>query len=299
MDGDNAALASLQLENQTVARVTAQSDDGTVNEFALTAGAQPGADFADGALDSQMALSSGAEVAYRDVEGGRQEYRARLALTSPSIPLTLTVAWQPGAPDVTIQAATLYDARTGMFTALLPSDRGHFRLAHSGDVKVYENVDVAPRAYLAHQVIPATSPEESLAQMHQANADLSDAAIVEGLDALQSNAHSGDRAEVIVYEVEKVVIQVKSEEPALLVLTDAYYPGWRASVDDEPAPIYPTNHLLRGVAIPPGEHIVTFEFAPTSWRNGRLWSALGALIFVAIVGLLILRRIRSRPESGV
>ncbi len=43
----------------------------------------------------------------------------------------------------------MVDARTGMFLALLPSDRGRFRLAHSGDVKVYENLDVG-RAYLVH-----------------------------------------------------------------------------------------------------------------------------------------------------
>ena len=40
---------------------------------------------------------------------------------------------------------TLIDARTGMFTPLLPSDRGRFRLVHSGDVKIYENLDVLPR----------------------------------------------------------------------------------------------------------------------------------------------------------
>ncbi len=92
-------------------------------------------------------------MAYRDVEGGRQEYRVSLELPTILTPVAITLTWQPDAPPITVQAATLVDARTGMFTALLPSDRGRFELTHSGDVKIYENLDLLPRAYLVHTVV--------------------------------------------------------------------------------------------------------------------------------------------------
>ena len=75
----------------------------------------------------------------------------------------------PGLP-VVVQAATLVDARTGMFVPLLPSDRGRFQLAHSGDVKIYENLDVQPRAYLAAQAAAAPNATAALTWL-AANSD--------------------------------------------------------------------------------------------------------------------------------
>ena len=104
-----------------------------------------------------MAAASGAVVAYRDLDGGRQEYRVRLKLDRPTTPQAIDVRRLDDRVGVVIQAATLYDERTRMFSALLPSDRGPFRLAHSGDVKIYENLDLQPRAHLVASTLPASN----------------------------------------------------------------------------------------------------------------------------------------------
>ena len=98
---------------------------------------------------------------------------------------------------------------------------------------------------------------------------------------------------------EAITVQVRSEEAAFLVLADAYYPGWTATIDDAPTLVYATNDLLRGVAVPPGEHIVTFAFTPSGWRNGLWLSGAGALILLLLSALLLLRRIRTRLQSDV
>ncbi|MEZ4835425.1 MAG: hypothetical protein R2873_26125 [Caldilineaceae bacterium] len=98
--------------------------------------------FADPVLDS--AAASGAVVAFRDVENGRQEYLARLVLNRPTRVDELRFTHAGDAP-VTIQAVTLIDERTQTFQPLLASDKGRFRLVHSGDVKIYEALDVRPR----------------------------------------------------------------------------------------------------------------------------------------------------------
>jgi uncharacterized membrane protein YfhO len=66
------------------------------------------------------------------------------------------------------------------------------------------------------------------------------------------------------------------------VLSDAYYPGWEATVDGAPAPILPTNVLFRGVPVPAGEHTVVFTFAPRSWRQG-LWAGTAGLLLWLLV----------------
>lgn len=281
VEGDAAALATMADTAHPVAQLEVIGRRGETERFTLTAGGAPGAQFADGALDSAMAARAGAVVAYRDVEGGRQEYRARLPLSAPMEVAELRLTAAPGDVTLTVQAATLYDARSKMFSALLPSDRGRFRLEHSGDVKVYRNLDVTPRAYLAGALAAVTDQEAALDLLRTQAGRVT---VVEGaLDGAQP-AGPGDRAEIVAYAPERVEIVTHSAAPALLVLSDSFYPGWRASVTGAPAPIKVVNGLFRGVVVPPGEQRVIFTFAPSGWRAGLWLAGSGALLLLVLLG---------------
>ncbi|MEX2015669.1 MAG: YfhO family protein [Candidatus Hydrogenedentales bacterium] len=80
--------------------------------------------------------------------------------------------------------------------------------------------------------------------------------------------------------------------PAVLVLAEAWYPGWTASVNAAPAPVFPVNVAFRGVALPAGEHHVVLAFEPDSVALGLQISA-GAAAFV-LLGLLLLPILRAR-----
>lgn len=286
VDGDPAALAALTGTAQAVAQLDVVGRNGAIEHFTLTAGGAPGAHFADGAIHSPMAVQSGAVVAYRDIEGGRQEYRVRLPLTTPLEVAELRLSAAPGdvglGVGLIVQAATLYDARSGMFSALLPSDRGRFRLEHSGDVKVYRNLDVTPRAYLAAELATVDNQEAALAKLR---AEAGRITIVEGsLDGAQP-AGPGDSAEIVAYAPERVEIVTHSAAPALLVLSDSFYPGWTATIAGAPAPIKAVNGLFRGVVVPAGEQRVIFTFTPTGWRSG-LWLAGGGVsLWLMLLGV--------------
>lgn len=281
VEGDAAALATMTDTAHPVAQLEVIGRRGETERFTLTAGGAPGAQFADGALDSAMAARAGAVVAYRDVEGGRQEYRARLPLSAPMEVAELRLTAAPGGVTLTVQAATLYDALSKMFSALLPSDRGRFRLEHSGDVKVYRNLDVTPRAYLAGALAAVTDQEAALDLLRTQAGRVT---VVEGaLDGAQP-AGPGDRAEIVAYAPERVEIVTHSAAPALLVLSDSFYPGWRASVTGAPAPIKVVNGLFRGVVVPPGEQRVIFTFAPSGWRAGLWLAGSGAILLLVLLG---------------
>ncbi len=295
VDGDAAVLAAAGDQLATVATLEVIDSAGQTSRFPVTAGGAPGAHFADGALDSPMAAQAGSVVAYRDIEGGRQEYRARIALPAPATIAALRLVPEAGPLGLVVQAATLYDARTGMFAALLPSDRGRFQMEHSGDVKVYRNLDNRPRAYLAGDVVAVSNVDEAMAVL-QANAG--NETVVEGLDGAVEPAAADDRAEITAYGPELVTVHTQSARPALLVLSDSYYPGWSATVDGAPAPILATTALFRGVVVPAGSHEVIFEFTPSGWAAGLWLAALGGLFLVlAFGGALWLRR--RRPAGGV
>jgi len=83
------------------------------------------------------------------------------------------------------------------------------------------------------------------------------------------------------YQATKVVVSGKSKEPGVLVLSDVDYPGWIVTVDGEKAEMFPTNIVGRGVFLPAGEHVVTFEYRPWLLWIGMLVSSITWLGVIA------------------
>jgi uncharacterized membrane protein YfhO len=81
----------------------------------------------------------------------------------------------------------------------------------------------------------------------------------------------------------------------VLVLTDTWYPGWKAKVDGREVPVERVDYTLRGVPIGAGAHTVEFTYEPLSWRIGWIVSAL-ALAGLAVVLAVGLRRRRDHAE---
>ena len=77
----------------------------------------------------------------------------------------------------------------------------------------------------------------------------------------------------------------------ILVLADAYYPGWVVTVNGEPGDILRADYLLRGVYLPAGVHEVIFRYRPASFRWGIALSAIGVALAVAgLAGSRLARR---------
>ena len=111
-------------------------------------------------------------------------------------------------------------------------------------------------------------------------------------------AGSGGQVEVTRYRPEQVDLSVTAPAGGLsaLVLNDAWYPGWSATLDGAPVPIRHANLLARGVLVPPGTHRVRFTFpVPVSLEVGAGVS-LGS-IATALLLLLVGRR-SSRATVG-
>ena len=82
------------------------------------------------------------------------------------------------------------------------------------------------------------------------------------------------QARIVSWRPDRVRVEVQSPYPGLLILHEAYYPGWVAEVDGQPARIVRTNVLFRGVEVSDGRHIIEFRFEPFSFSNLRA-AALG------------------------
>lgn len=87
----------------------------------------------------------------------------------------------------------------------------------------------------------------------------------------------------IAYQEQSVVTRVQTSAPAILVLTDTWYPGWIARVDGKDSPIYRANYTFRAVVVPQGEHEVVFSYEPFSVRLGLIISIVCVALWVFMV----------------
>jgi hypothetical protein len=83
-------------------------------------------------------------------------------------------------------------------------------------------------------------------------------------------------AEVFRYEPNRVDVRTKAGSPSVLVLGENHYPGWRAYLDGRAVEVLRVNYALRGVAVPAGEHEVSFRYRPGSALAGLVVSLLTA-----------------------
>jgi hypothetical protein len=75
----------------------------------------------------------------------------------------------------------------------------------------------------------------------------------------------------------------RTSGPAILVLSQIYYPGWRAAIDGKEVPVAKVDCALMGIVAPEGEHAITFFFRPRSFRTGTVLSSISLLVLLACV----------------
>ena len=131
-----------------------------------------------------------------------------------------------------------------------------YRLAfEEGQTKIYENLNVLPRAFFVSSVVTAKDKSDAIEKMFT-DMDFSKTAVVE--DSGFSNQFSVGKSTIIDYSDNEVIVQTDNQESGFLVLLDSFYPTWKAKIDGKDTKIFITNYNFRGIAVPAGKHTVRF-----------------------------------------
>ncbi len=97
---------------------------------------------------------------------------------------------------------------------------------------------------------------------------------------------------------ERVRIEAESAQDGLLVVNDAWWPGWTASVDGRPVPIWRADAVVRAVPWPAGRHALEMRYDPPEVRTGLLVSGAAAAVLLLVVLAPVLRRRRRAGDAG-
>ena len=294
-----AGLAAGQpvVDGTPVAQVVVTGTEGTVFSAELRAGEHT----AEGRYEPGRVAHRQAQVGHhwRD-DGQGSDYIAVLDLGRRLQPGSVSIRSLLPGQAVHLRGLTLIDEKTGTSRNL--SIDPAYRLVHSGDVKIYQNLEVLPRAFGLYQALAAPGDEAALSLLRDPATDPArQVVLAEGEVAWppESPPETPPTVRLSSYEAEEVRLEADLEAPGYVVLTDAYYPGWEAEVDGRPAPILQADIYFRAVALDAGHHEVVFRYRPPGVRLGLAISG-GAVLAVLLAGMALAAsgRARSGRYSG-
>lgn len=131
------------------------------------------------------------------------------------------------------------------------------KVFQEGKTIVYENKNVLPRAFFVESLRKASSSQEAISVMFDNAFDVSRHAVVENIEKTNFEFSTGS-VKITQYQDNKVVIETENKGTGFLVLTDTYYPTWKAKIDGKNATIIRADYNFRGIIIPRGSRTIVF-----------------------------------------
>lgn len=173
-----------------------------------------------------------------------------------------------------------------------PTVPGLVEAYRDADVTVYQNPGAFPRAFLTGAIEVRADQPALFAALAAATADeLRRTAFVTpvDLDRLGPRAAAIPRtiqgapagsASIVQDDPDQVAVDVEATSPGVLVLADAWSPGWVAEVDGRRAPIAQVDGALRGIAVDAGSRRVVYRYAPGFTAVGAIGAAIALVLLV-------------------
>ncbi|MGC8882292.1 MAG: hypothetical protein ACP5UT_05610 [Bryobacteraceae bacterium] len=136
-------------------------------------------------------------------------------------------------------------------------------------VRVWERADVLPRVFFVYEAEPLADRRQAAGVLYAIRGQIGQKTFLPGPVPALERCPAPGSARIVEYTPLIVRIQAETSCRGMLVLTDAWYPGWRAAVDGRSAVIHEAYAAVRGVVVEAGRHTVEFRYRPAS----VLWGA--------------------------
>jgi len=155
-----------------------------------------------------------------------------------------------------------------------------------GPLAVYRHSDPLPRAWLVTRARTVPDPAAALAALQDTDFNPAQEVILLDGQVPPDFTAAGDgplgSVRITAYGPNELRLEVESSGPAYLVLSEVWYPGWRATVNGTEAPVLRANYGLRSVPVPDGKATVRLWFAADRFRLGGLAGLLGLVLLLAV-----------------
>lgn len=146
--------------------------------------------------------------------------------------------------------------------------------------EIYKNKKAHPRTIVTSDFIVEKNDKKILQTLFSNSFEAKKQVIIEKDPEIKSSKTEGT-ATITHYSATEIEITTQSTKSAILVISDIYYPGWNAYVNEEKKDILRADYTLRGVVVPEGETKVKIKYEPQSFTNGLILAGLGLVTITA------------------
>lgn len=167
------------------------------------------------------------------------------------------------------------------------------------EVNLYVLPDPLPRAYVVHDAMVIPDDARALRTVLSPQFDPGTTAVLDRPPAIAPSGRKA-RSPATVRDLapDRLHVETTLSEPGVLILSEVYYPGWRATVNGQPVEILRAHHTLRGVALPAGTHSLELVFDPLTVKVGLAISGATVVLALGTLGALAIGRLRRQPLTS-
>jgi Bacterial membrane protein YfhO/6-pyruvoyl-tetrahydropterin synthase related domain len=165
---------------------------------------------------------------------------------------------------------------------------------------LYENRESFGRCKLFHDYVVALDHDHALQMTHVFAEGWKTRVILEADPGIEKNPAAdtiGEKAEILSYDPNKIVISTKLNSDGLLYLADCYYPAWKAYVDGEKTEIILANSTFRVVPLKAGEHMVEFKYQSETFKQASLMTGSSMLFVIIVIAFNLYIHFKRRKDT--
>ncbi|MBD3169601.1 MAG: YfhO family protein [candidate division Zixibacteria bacterium] len=169
------------------------------------------------------------------------------------------------------------------------------------NVYLNQNKLVLPRARVVFQYEVIEDTEEAQRRARSREFDYRNSVVLDkepGIDTPQDSAAYVE-AKITNDIINNYDVQVKMDKPGILILSENYYPAWKATINDKPVDILLADGNFMAIPVEAGEHTVHIEFDSDYYNYSSLITRLTWLLYLgtAVYFLVINRRQRGKNNE--
>ena len=142
-------------------------------------------------------------------------------------------------------------------------------------LKVYANPGAFPRVWSVHETRAITSEDDIVKELAAPRAELERREFQFGVPPALETCAGPDGVQLVRRGSARVVIDADMKCRGMVIAGETFFPGWKATVDGNPAPIHEAYSMLRGVVVEAGRHRIEMVYRPASVYWGAALTALG------------------------
>jgi hypothetical protein len=154
-------------------------------------------------------------------------------------------------------------------------DNQRLVFADPSGLNLYEDPDAFPRAWAVHEIVEADTRLEVIHLMSNKKEILRSTAPTTARGIALQKCAASDRVEVLENRPGRTVLEAELGCRGMVVLSEVFFPGWRATVDGRDMPIHEVYGFLRGVVVEGGRHRVEMDYRPRSVFAGAAMTLAG------------------------